>query len=384
MARGPDGQGGGAGFSLADQLFNAATLADLAAEHAVLPGFDADRFLDAVLPGLKGRGLLERLDWIADCLADQLPSGFPAMAEALEAAMPPALDPDRTDDDFGRFIHAVPGILAVRHGLEDHRERALDLLHAATRRFSMEFYIRPFLNRWPDETFARLQLWAEDENYHVRRLVSEGTRPRLPWAANITLDPLVPLGLLDRLHADPTRYVTRSVANHLNDLSRIAPDRVLDHLRRWQVEGRQAPAELGWMTRHALRTAVKRGEAGALALLGYDPGAEVSVSLALSPEPRIGGALELTVTLEAPQRLPVLVDYRLAFARPGGRSGEKVFKLKTGVVTPGKPLKLQKTHRLKADASTFTLHPGRHVLTVQVNGRDRAQAEFDLLPDQAP
>ncbi|MGR3579317.1 MAG: hypothetical protein ACU0CV_06580, partial [Sagittula sp.] len=116
MARGPDGKGGGAGFSLADQLFNAESLADLAAEFAVLPGFDRDRFLAECVPGLAGRGLLERLEWMADCLEAQLPSGFGPMAEALEAALPPALDPALKDDDFGRFIHAVHGILIVRHG----------------------------------------------------------------------------------------------------------------------------------------------------------------------------------------------------------------------------------------------------------------------------
>lgn len=141
MARGPDGAGQAQGVSLKDQLFNADTTADLAAEFAVLPGFDPERFTKQALAGLSSRGLLERLDWLADCIQAQMPTSFPAMAEALEAAMPAPLDSSKTDDDFGRFIHAVPGILAVRHGLEDHRDRALDLLEAATQRFSMEFYI---------------------------------------------------------------------------------------------------------------------------------------------------------------------------------------------------------------------------------------------------
>ncbi|MBV2360737.1 hypothetical protein KUH32_13195 [Thalassococcus sp. CAU 1522] len=376
MARGPDGKGGGAGFSLADQLFNADTVADLAGEFAVLPGFDADRFASDAVAGFTDRGLLERLDWLATCAEAQLPTGFPAMADALEAAMPPPLDPNRTDDDFGRFIHAVPGILAVRHGLENHRDRALDLLHTATQRFSMEYYIRPFLNRWPDQTLARLDLWCGDPNYHVRRLVSEGTRPRLPWAANITLDPAVPLRFLDRLQADPTRYVTRSVANHMNDLSRIMPDVVVDRLRRWAAAGHQNSDEIDWITRHALRTAVKRGERGALDLLGYREG-HVSARLDVPATVRVGGTLEFSVTLEADQALPVLVDYRLHFHRPNGR-GEKVFKLKTAKLKPGQPLRMRKAHRLKGDATTYRLHPGPHSLIVQVNGRDVAEAGFDL------
>ncbi|ETX30719.1 hypothetical protein [Roseivivax isoporae] len=378
MARGPDGTGGGSGFSLADRLFNAESVGQLAAEHAVLPGFDADRFRQEALAGLPGRGLLERLDWLATCLEAQLPRDFPAMAEALEAAMPPPLDPTRDDDDFGRFIHAVPGILAVRHGLENHRDRALDLLHAATRRFSMEFYIRPFLNRWPDATLARLDAWTHDPNYHVRRLVSEGTRPRLPWAANVTLDPLVPLRFLDVLHADPTRYVTRSVANHLNDLSKRVPDAVTERLSAWAADGRQDRTELDWITRHALRTAVKRGEPGALALLGYDPDADVEVDLSVPAAVQVGDSLALRVGIAGAGPAKVVVDYRVRFFRPGGRVGEKVFKLGRGTVCPDRPLVLSKAHRIKGDATTFTWHPGPHVLIVQVNGRDRAQAEFDV------
>ncbi|MEO0401838.1 MAG: hypothetical protein AAF214_05635, partial [Pseudomonadota bacterium] len=143
-------------FSLKDQLFNADSLGDLADEFVRgVPGFDRPGFHAAALSGIAERSLLECLDWFATCLEPHLASDFPAMADQLEAAMPPPLDPALRDDDFGRFIHAVPGVLAVRHGLEAHRDRALDLLHAATQRFSMEFYIRPFLNRWPDATLAR-------------------------------------------------------------------------------------------------------------------------------------------------------------------------------------------------------------------------------------
>lgn len=131
-------------FSLADHLFNAETLGRLASEYgAALPGFDADGFLHDALAGLPSRALLERLDWMADCLQVRLADDFPTLADQLEAAMPPPLDPTLRDDDFGHFIHALPGILAVRHGLEHHRDRALDLLHAATRRFSMEFFLYP-------------------------------------------------------------------------------------------------------------------------------------------------------------------------------------------------------------------------------------------------
>ena len=333
------------GYSLKDQLFNAESLGQLGAEYAAgLPGLDGAAFARLALSGVAERSLMECLDWFADCITPHLSPEFPEMADQVQAMMPPPLDPDLRDDDFGRFIHAVPGILAVRHGLEHHRDRALDLIHAATQRFSMEFSIRAFLNRWPDQTLARMAVWAEDDNYHVRRLVSEGTRPKLPWGRAIALTPAQTLPLLDRLHGDPARFVTRSVANHLNDISKTDTDAVLDRLRGWEQHGAQDPKELAWMARHALRTRIKAGHAGAMAL-------------------------------------PVLVDYRIRFAGPGPdtkAAREKVFKLKAGNMQAGHPLVMSKAHLMKGGASTFALHPGAHELVVQVNGVDRARVGFVL------
>ena len=160
------------GFSLKDDLFNAETVGGLATRFRVQdasfdPGFEA-RVL-ARFPELE---LKQRIDWIAECLIEALPDTFPEAADRIEAALPPPLDPTKTDDDFGQFINAPLGEVAVKRGLEDHRDCALDLLEAVTQRFSMEYAIRPFLNRWPDETMARLTQWAGHSHYHVRRLVS--------------------------------------------------------------------------------------------------------------------------------------------------------------------------------------------------------------------
>lgn len=367
-------------FSLKDHLFNPQSLGDLAAECAAgLPSFDAERFQAEALSGFDGRELLERLEWMADCLEGQLATDFPTMAQQLEAAMPAPLDPSLRDDDFGRFIHALPGILAVRHGLETHRERALDLLYEATKRFSMEFYIRPFLNRWPEETLARLAVWAEDDNYHVRRLVSEGTRPRLPWAKAVALETEQRVPFLERLHADGTRYVTRSVSNHLNDIAKKEPEVVIGLLQNWQREGRQDAKELSWMTSHALRVLVKQGHEGALSLLGYRGDVPVRAALTLGADSyAIGDRLAIRCELSADQDLPAMVDYRILFARAGGKTAEKVFKLKVADIKKDKALSLSKTHFLKGDASTFTLHPGPHAVVLQVNGQDLARADFEL------
>ncbi|AUQ98498.1 hypothetical protein [Phaeobacter inhibens] len=368
------------GFSLKDQLFNQEKTRYLAGLFAAADsGFDAAGFEAEVMARLPDLELKERISLIAEVLAGHLPTDLETAAPVLRRALPPPLDPSLSDDDFGDFIFAPLGEFVVLRGLEAAPDLSLQLLSEITQRFSMEWAIRPFLSHWTDQTLSVMQRWATSENYHVRRLVSEGTRPRLPWGQSVPLSLVQPLPLLDQLHADPTRYVTRSVANHLNDISKKDPELVLDRLRSWQAAGRQRPQELAWMTAHALRGLVKAGHSGAMQMLGYDPDMPLAATLTLRDDPvHIGGALQFDCHLDGAPGAPVLVDYRLHFQRPGGKVSAKVFKLKQTVLTGGST-RLSKRHRLKAGASTFTLVPGNHRLELLVNGRARAELTFDLL-----
>jgi len=369
------------GYSLKDQLFNLEKIRYLAGLFGqASAGFDVPEFEARVMSRLLDLELKERMAWIAECLAVALPGALPEVAGTLRAALPPPLGPDRNDDDFGDFIFAPLGDFVVNAGLEAHPDLSLELLQEITQRFSMEWAIRPFVNRWPDLVMERMAGWSSHPSTHVRRLVSEGTRPRLPWGQGIGLTPEEPLALLDVLHSDATRYVTRSVANHLNDITRKDPDLAMDRLEAWQAQARQDQAELGWMTRHALRGLVKAGNPRALRMLGYDPGADLRVGLMIRPgKVRIGEALAFECQVLADQDTPVLVDYIVHFQRPGGMVSAKVFKLKQSVVQGDRPLVMEKRHKLKGDATTFRLVPGAHRLELQVNGVVRAGVGFDLV-----
>lgn len=365
-------------FSLKDQLFNAEKTRYLAGLFAGAdPSFDAPAFEAQVMSRLLELELKERMAWIADCLQKAVPGELPVVAPVLLPALPPPLDPSKTDDDFGDFIFAPLGDWVVAIGL-DHPELALDTIEELTQRFSMEWAIRPFLNQYPELVLERMQAWCGHSSYHVRRLVSEGTRPRLPWGQAVGLDLTDPLPLLDRLHEDSTRYVTRSVANHLNDISKKDPDLALDRLQTWAEAARQDAGELRWMTSHAVRGLVKSGHPRAMKMLGYDPDAAIDVSVDVKGEARIGAALDFVVDLSGADQQPVLVDYIIHFQRPGGKTSAKVHKLKQSELKNGS-LTLKKTHKLKGNASTFTLIPGTHRLEIQVNGRVRTAVEFELL-----
>jgi len=364
------------GFSLKDQLFNEGKVRYLAGLFD--EGFDADGFVADVMAELPELELKARITLIAEVLARYLPQEYRAAVAALYAALPAPLDPSKTDNDFGDFIFAPLGAFVATRGVEEF-ETSIEVLKEFTKRFSVEFDIRHFLNAHPVQTMAKLAVWAEDDNYHVRRLVSEGTRPSLPWGVKIGLSVGAPIALLDVLHADNTRYVTRSVANHLNDITKKDPELVLETLARWQAKGQQDAAELDWMTRHALRSLVKKGHAGALQMLGYRPTPAIGVDMRFSSEIEIGGVGVLEAEITAVQNERLMVDYVVEFVKANGQRRPKVFKLKKLDVKAGERVSLKKNHRFLKDATTFTHFPGTQMIYMQINGQRFGEQEFELI-----
>jgi hypothetical protein len=188
-----------------------------------------------------------------------------------------------------------------------------------------------------------------------------------------------PIGLLDSLYFDKTRYVTRSVANHLNDITKKDPDLVLHTLARWRAEGKQATAELDWMERHALRTLVKKGHVGALERLGYRAAPEVLVGLDFSKTVKIGEVGVLEVSIEAKRDERLMVDFVIEFVKANGTRRPKVFKLKKLDVKAGERVVLRKNHRFLKGATTFTHFAGAQMIYMQINGQRFGDREFELV-----
>ncbi|WP_417747032.1 hypothetical protein [Rosistilla oblonga] len=373
----------GTGFSLKDHLFNRERVEYLAGLlHAADDRFDASRFVRDTMRSLKSLELKQRITHIAEMLEQHLASDYRAAVKHLVASLPPPLDPTKTDDDFGDFIFAPFGEFVVRNGTaKKYLPLSLKTLKQLTQRFSMEDAIRTFINEHPEATMVELAKWSTDKNYHVRRLVSEGTRPKLPWSKRLTIDVLEPLPLLDTLHADPTRYVTRSVANHLNDIAKSHPDQVLQRLRSWAGQGAQDPAELDWMNRHALRTLVKQGDVDALQFLGFHANPKIKVSQfeLASDEIRPGEAVEFSFVITADREESLLVDFVIDFVKANGKLSPKVHKLKQLQLRKGESTTVRKRHVLRANATTYTLYPGTHHLTLQINGKPFGSQTFEIV-----
>lgn len=372
-------------FSLKDQLFNKAKveyLADLFVKSDRT--FMKKEFVEEVMKKLLKLELKERIVWIAEVLEEHLPKRFEVASKIIIKALPPPLDPKKTDDDFGDFIFAPLGEYVVRNGLKkEFLTEAFATLHALTQRFSMEDATRSFINTFPKEILAFYKKWLMDENYHVRRLVSESTRPLLPWSRRLSLHISTPTVFLDALHSDKTRYVTRSVANHLNDISKSRPEIVLELLQAWQKKGKQNKEELLWMTKHALRTLVKRGNTDALSLLGFEGEVRAKVEQfslkATSKKIAPGGTLSFSFTMVGMTEENLLIDYIIDFVKAKGHTKPKVFKLKKLCIKKGERVHIVKNHRLLADATTFTLHKGIHTLTLQINGKKCNSTTFSIV-----
>ena len=347
-----------------------ATIAD--AGTAASPRFDRTAFVRAASEGLDALSIMERVRHIADALRIALPGDYGTALDILDAMAP-------------RLTHGFQAIAiteyVARYGLDDF-DRSMEALAGLTPFGSAEFAIRPFLAADSGRALATMMRWASSENEHVRRLASEGSRPRLPWAGRVPAlkaDPTLAAPILEALKADPSLYVRKSVANHLNDIAKDRPDWLLTRLAQWP----QGDARTVWIIRHALRTLIKKGEPGALALIGVGHGAAVTIgSFAISPaKVRLGDRIAITAELvsDAPDDQRLVVDYRLHYARAGGKSAPKVFKLRTFELAAGEtaPLTISQTIR---DFSTRRHHPGRHEVELIVNGKTVASAAFELLP----
>ncbi|TNF62829.1 MAG: DNA alkylation repair protein, partial [Burkholderiales bacterium] len=238
-------------------------------------GIRPDSFARAAGPDFDTLGLMDRGRRLARLLEQHLPTHFPDAAALLVASMgrPLGLDargePVASGDVPSSFFYLPHSLFMASRGL-GHPDEAMAAQHALTQRFTAEFSLRPFLQHHTQATLEHLAAWSTDASAHVRRAVSESTRPRLPWAPRLRVfddNPEPVLALLTGLRDDPSSYVRRSVANHLNDLVKSHPERMLALAGQW-LDGRSVPRTREALVRHGLRTAIKRGDPRALALFG--------------------------------------------------------------------------------------------------------------------
>jgi len=323
-------------------------------------------------PGCPGGGAAEHPPLVLFCRASHAPMKSQEGQPLPPAGRAPATAPSAP----ARFDRKPSWLKVPLPGGEGYTR-----LKEMTKRFSSEFDIRFFLLKEPERTLSILKIWAHDSNHHVRRLVSEGTRPRLPWAMRLPafIDAPTPiLPLLEMLKDDDEEYVRRSVANNLNDIAKDHPDKVAQIAGRW-LDGASKNREK--LVRHACRTLIKQGHQKTLKALGYEaPRIKLEKLKILTARVSFGDALmfELCLTSTSKKAQPLIIDYAIHHRKANGGTTAKIFKWKKATLAPLATFKATRKHAFRK-ITTRVYYPGVHKLEIRVNGISLGSKNFALI-----
>jgi 3-methyladenine DNA glycosylase AlkC len=298
-----------------------------------------------------------------------------ALHEALQLPYPEAADV------MGRAASLGQGFVFISCSdyIEVYGQYDLDVsipaLRETTKGCSAEFAVRPFIAAHPDVMFKTMQRWAKDQDERIRRLASEGSRPRLPWGmglAFLKVDPSPIVPILKLLKNDPSETVRRSVANNLNDISKDNPEVALRLAEAWYG----STPETDKLVRHGLRTLLKQGHPDALRVTGCDSeGATVRNLVLASNEVTMGQNLEFSFDLHVPEAITVRLDHAIYYLRKRGQYSRKVFRISAGPCHGTQHITRRRSFR---DMSTRRHYPGEHFLSIIVNGRETRKKRFTL------
>ncbi|WP_455202258.1 DNA alkylation repair protein [Kaarinaea lacus] len=357
---------------LKDQFFNTAFYRQLSQDLSDIDSnIDARQFYLACTKNLSELELKQRMQRTADVCRLFFPDNYPEALKRLYAYA------EMINEN--KFCYMFMPDFVARFGAHDFK-RSMQALKDFTVYSSSELAIRVFLQNDFDRSLDVVKKWTGNKNVHIRRLASEGTRPRLPWAMRVKAlldNPDHSLPILQDLKTDNEKYVQKSVANHLNDISKDHPQKMLKLVKSWDANEQS----IAWIIRHASRTLIKQGNNQALAIFGAHKKPEIKIrKFKLNSGKRVLGddliiELELDSLATYPQQL--IIDYKIHYVKASGQLSPKVFKLKKFTLNPGQSLRLTKKQALK-DLSTRKHYTGQHKIELLINGGNMKSMSFHL------
>ncbi|MBU2879636.1 DNA alkylation repair protein [Aliiglaciecola lipolytica] len=369
-------------------LFNNDLIAHMANHFSAhFEAFDCALFIEVASKNLAHLELKQRSNQIMQAMKDTLPDDFEHAAQIMRKSLAAEHNSDLSENSDlllglnGWAIMPMAEYVGV-YGQENF-DTSMALFHAFTQRFTSEFGIRHFLLSKPERTLSKLVEWCEDESHHVRRLASEGCRPRLPWGMQLPIfiqNPQPIIGLVEKLKDDKEEYVRRSVANNLNDIAKDHSDLVATTLKIWSEGANHNRKKL---IRHAGRTLLKQGHPIALQNLGYFPPKLKFVKLEVEQNlVEFGSKLHFSLHLDGQsvKEQLLMIDFAIHHQKANGELKAKVFKWKSITLEHGQPLLLAKSHPFKA-ITTRRYYPGIHKIEVIINGVSVALKSFELKMD---
>lgn len=344
---------------------------------ARLAGFGRESFLKKIFDaGWDERGLKERTEHVSNVLHPYMTGGYDEALDVLTGVLD-AAGKDPISESSLPFLF-IPDYIE-RFG-PDHFDASMKAIEVVTPFITCEFTVRPFIVRYGDRMMSQMLQWAQHSNPHLRRLASEGCRPRLPWASVLqpfTEDPTPVLPILEALKADPSEYVSRSVANHLNDISKDHPEMMLDLCHRWK--GKSGITDK--VIKHACRTLLKGAHPRALSLFGYgDPKNVTITNFRADQRVKMGGTFNYAFTISQTMKSPckIRVEVGIDYVKSGGKRNRKIFKVSEIELSPDKQASYTRTLSFQ-DLTTRKHYAGTHSIAVIINGLQMKRSDFEVV-----
>ena len=360
-------------------LFSRSLIEPFALEiREVWEEFPTQKFLNQVFDkNWESLELKQRVRHISQALRATLPPEYP---EALDFVTKTTERYLHRHGEKLTFVYTFLPDFVEAHGV-DYPDHSIPALETLTQWSSAEFAVRPFLLRYHERMCAQMLLWSKHPSAMVRRLSSEGIRPRLPWGMGVPMlkkDPSPILPILENLKNDPAETVRRSVANNLNDIAKDHPELVLSFAERWLGQS----AETDWIVRHACRGLLKKGNAAALAHFGFQKGVEgIEISnFQVSGKVSIGGRLEFSFSIKNTSNEPaqIRLEYGIDYQTLSGKISSKIFKIKE-LEIKSEQLENIARHQRFQDFTTRKHYAGPHTLRIVVNGAAMTEQEFTVI-----
>ncbi|MDR0767161.1 MAG: hypothetical protein LBE57_01745 [Methanosarcinales archaeon] len=368
-----------------DQFFDRFTK-DL---KCVISDFDAFEFVSQIMDDeWENRELKQRNEHIATVLRNFLPADYKeAIAKILELldsikdTLPDFSEINDTQFSLSLEYGWILDSFVEQYGLDDY-ETSVRAIEKITQFTSCEFSVRPFIIKYPDKMMKQMFVWSNHEHWGIRRLASEGCRPRLPWAMalpNLKKNPAPIIPILENLKNDPSRFVRLSVANNLNDIAKDNPGTVIDLVKKWQGESK----EIDWMIKHGCRTLLKQGNQDAMVLFGFGSVAknisiqDFSIS---APKVKVGNSLEFEFKLlnKNNEKAKIRLEYGIYYQKANGMLAKKVHKISEKEYAENSTARITRKHSFKV-VTTRKLHLGLHQVAVIINGNEFEKYDFELI-----
>jgi len=356
----------------------------------IINDFDERLFLSQIFDDeWENRGIKQRMEHTTTVLKNFLPADYKsAIAKILELINHvkatqywQEIEKNSLKGQYGLSLeYSFLGDFVEKYGLDDY-ETSVKAIEEITQFTSCEGPVRPFIIKYPNEMMKQMLAWSKHHSMWVRRLSSEGCRPRLPWCMalpNLKENPAPIIPILENLKNDPAEFVRKSVANNLNDIAKDNPEIVINLVKNWQGLSKNTD----WIIKHGCRTLLKQGSTEVMDIFGFDAIKNINIQdfRILTPKFKIGKSLEFCFNLlnNNKEKTKIRLEYGIYYQKANGSLSKKVHKISEKDYAPNSITQITRKQSFRV-ITTRVFHSGLHQVSIIINGNEFEKYDFELV-----